>query len=225
MNEISVGGVPYRIVVEARNGQWVARAERADNGDRFGVDCAGDSSDEARDRMAAVARVAARSRHRTRRAAACGTRLPSHHCRQRVREPRRRAERHRDAEGISRCGRGGQDPAGQYSGTAARLIDATETHLQLARSRGDDRPDRPPAAVVGCQRVAGLGDSLAPDGRRRPHRTPLHADRVVRAAGSRGPAPAGILDSAAACDCRDPEAAVRHPAVRRDRRRRGRCNC
>jgi hypothetical protein len=52
MKEISVGAIRYRIVVTDRDGQWVARAERADNGDRFGAECAGASEDEAADRMA-----------------------------------------------------------------------------------------------------------------------------------------------------------------------------
>ena len=47
MKEISIGTVRYRIVATERDGQWVARAERADTGDRFGVECAGASADEA----------------------------------------------------------------------------------------------------------------------------------------------------------------------------------
>ena len=52
MKQIAIGNVSYRIVATERDGQWVARAERADNGDRFGVECAGASEDEAGARLA-----------------------------------------------------------------------------------------------------------------------------------------------------------------------------
>jgi hypothetical protein len=39
--------VRCRIVAEARDGQWIARAVREDNGDPFGVECAGATRDEA----------------------------------------------------------------------------------------------------------------------------------------------------------------------------------
>jgi hypothetical protein len=51
MDELIVGGVRYRIVIIDRDGQHVAHAERADNGDRFGIDCAGASRDEAAARL------------------------------------------------------------------------------------------------------------------------------------------------------------------------------
>jgi hypothetical protein len=51
MKEISIGAIRYRIVATARDGQFVARAERADTGDRFGIECAGASADEAADRL------------------------------------------------------------------------------------------------------------------------------------------------------------------------------
>jgi hypothetical protein len=41
----------YRVVTVERDGQWVARAEREDNGDRFGIECAGSSADEAAARL------------------------------------------------------------------------------------------------------------------------------------------------------------------------------
>lgn len=41
----------YRIVVERRDAQWVAHAERPDTGERFGVECAGSTESEAADRM------------------------------------------------------------------------------------------------------------------------------------------------------------------------------
>ena len=51
MDEMVVGGVSYRIVVVERDGQHVAHAERADNSDRFGIDCAGDSREDAATRL------------------------------------------------------------------------------------------------------------------------------------------------------------------------------
>ena len=51
MKEISIGAARYRIVATERDGQFVARAERADTGDRFGIDCTGASADEAAARL------------------------------------------------------------------------------------------------------------------------------------------------------------------------------
>jgi hypothetical protein len=51
MKEISIGPVRYRIVATGRDGQFVARAERADTGDRFGIECTGASADAAADRL------------------------------------------------------------------------------------------------------------------------------------------------------------------------------
>ncbi|HWF84076.1 MAG TPA: hypothetical protein VG222_04495 [Vicinamibacterales bacterium] len=51
MNEISIGAVRYRIVTVQRDGQWVAHAERSNNGDRFGIECAGATEAEAIQRM------------------------------------------------------------------------------------------------------------------------------------------------------------------------------
>lgn len=42
-----------RIVCEARDGQWVARAERVDNGDPFGIEFADPSKDVATERLTA----------------------------------------------------------------------------------------------------------------------------------------------------------------------------
>ena len=42
---------PYRISASQRDGQWIAFAERADTGDRFGIECAGPSEAEAVDRL------------------------------------------------------------------------------------------------------------------------------------------------------------------------------
>jgi hypothetical protein len=52
MDEISIDDVRYRIVMTERDGRWIAHAERADNGDRFGVECTGASSDAAAALMA-----------------------------------------------------------------------------------------------------------------------------------------------------------------------------
>ncbi|HEY3042729.1 MAG TPA: hypothetical protein VGJ39_01815 [Vicinamibacterales bacterium] len=51
MKEISIGTVSYRILATGRDGQFVARAERADTGDRFGIECTGPSADEAVNRL------------------------------------------------------------------------------------------------------------------------------------------------------------------------------
>ena len=47
MREISIGDARYRIICEPRDGRWLARAERVENGDPFGIACAGASEDEA----------------------------------------------------------------------------------------------------------------------------------------------------------------------------------
>jgi hypothetical protein len=52
MKEISIGALRYRIVAIERDGRWMARAERSDNGDRFGVEFSGVSADEASERVA-----------------------------------------------------------------------------------------------------------------------------------------------------------------------------
>ena len=51
MKEISVGTIRYRLVATERDGQFVARAERTDTGDRFGIECSGASADEAVSRL------------------------------------------------------------------------------------------------------------------------------------------------------------------------------
>ncbi len=53
MSDLVAGGVAYRIVAAARDGQWIARAERVDTGDRFGIECAGAEEGEARARLSA----------------------------------------------------------------------------------------------------------------------------------------------------------------------------
>ncbi|HEY7171563.1 MAG TPA: hypothetical protein VH417_12005 [Vicinamibacterales bacterium] len=51
MTETIVGSRRYRIVAARRDADWVAHAEQAETGDRFGIECAADSE------AAAVARV------------------------------------------------------------------------------------------------------------------------------------------------------------------------
>jgi hypothetical protein len=51
MRQISIGDRQYRIVVTERDGRWIARAVRTDSGDRFGIECAGVSDDEAAARL------------------------------------------------------------------------------------------------------------------------------------------------------------------------------
>ena len=43
--------VRYRVVAERRDEQWVAHAQRIDTGDRFGIECAGASENEAIDKL------------------------------------------------------------------------------------------------------------------------------------------------------------------------------
>jgi len=43
--------VNVRITCTERDGQWVARAERADTGDPFGIECTGTTEQEARERL------------------------------------------------------------------------------------------------------------------------------------------------------------------------------
>ena len=53
MREISIRNVTYRLVTEERDGQWFARAERPDTGDRFAME-RGDGSE--RDAISRLAR-------------------------------------------------------------------------------------------------------------------------------------------------------------------------
>jgi hypothetical protein len=43
MKNISIGDAKYRVTADLRDGRWFAHAERADSGDRFGIECAGGS--------------------------------------------------------------------------------------------------------------------------------------------------------------------------------------
>jgi hypothetical protein len=51
MREIAIGNVRYRLTASERDRQWVARAERADTGDRFGVEFSGPSEADAIERL------------------------------------------------------------------------------------------------------------------------------------------------------------------------------
>jgi hypothetical protein len=52
VKSVTIGSFTYRITALEREGQWVARAERVEGGDRFGVECAAPSEEEACDRVA-----------------------------------------------------------------------------------------------------------------------------------------------------------------------------
>jgi hypothetical protein len=51
VKEVSIAGVQYHITCTQRDGGWAAHAVRADTGDPFGVECAGDSEAAAVDRL------------------------------------------------------------------------------------------------------------------------------------------------------------------------------
>jgi len=47
-----IGERRYRVICAERDGQWIARAEREDTGDPFGIECAGATDHDARARLA-----------------------------------------------------------------------------------------------------------------------------------------------------------------------------
>ena len=47
----TIGGTPLILRATERDGQWLARAEREENGDPFGIECAGATEGEALDRL------------------------------------------------------------------------------------------------------------------------------------------------------------------------------
>jgi len=51
LKEVSIGERRYRLVVVERDGAWRAHAERVDTGDRFGIECAGESEVDAASRL------------------------------------------------------------------------------------------------------------------------------------------------------------------------------
>jgi hypothetical protein len=53
MSQITVGARAYHLVASGREGRWVARAERVESGDRFGVECHGATEAEALARLTA----------------------------------------------------------------------------------------------------------------------------------------------------------------------------
>ena len=56
VKEISVGDRKYRLVAFERGAEWIAHAERAETGDRFGIECSGRTeADAARAREAEAA--------------------------------------------------------------------------------------------------------------------------------------------------------------------------
>jgi hypothetical protein len=51
VREILVGDRQYRIVAVERDGEWIARAEQAATGERFGIECAGKTDTAAIERL------------------------------------------------------------------------------------------------------------------------------------------------------------------------------
>jgi hypothetical protein len=51
MTETLVGERRYRIVAARRDADWIAHAEDADTGDRFGIECAAPTEDAAAERV------------------------------------------------------------------------------------------------------------------------------------------------------------------------------
>ena len=51
MRTLTIGALTYRVVATERDGRWIARAERTDSGETFGVEFSGLSADEASDRL------------------------------------------------------------------------------------------------------------------------------------------------------------------------------
>src|SRR5262245_16939977 len=52
VKEISVGDGRYRLVAVERGAEWIAHAERAETGDRFGIECSGRTDADAVNRLA-----------------------------------------------------------------------------------------------------------------------------------------------------------------------------
>ena len=52
MTIVAVGGATYHLVAAMESGRWLARAERQENGGRFGIACTGASEQEALTRLA-----------------------------------------------------------------------------------------------------------------------------------------------------------------------------
>lgn len=52
MTQLTIGDLTYRLAAAEREGKWMAHAERADTGARFGIQLAGETEAEAIDRLA-----------------------------------------------------------------------------------------------------------------------------------------------------------------------------
>jgi hypothetical protein len=51
MEHITIGQTRLRVICAQREGQWLARAERDDTGDPFGVECSGPTEEDATRRL------------------------------------------------------------------------------------------------------------------------------------------------------------------------------
>ena len=51
MKQFTIGETRFRLVCVERDGQWLAHAEREDNGDPFGIECSGASEADALARL------------------------------------------------------------------------------------------------------------------------------------------------------------------------------
>jgi hypothetical protein len=51
MKQLSIGNQHFTVTATERDGQWIAHAVREDNGDRFGIECAGASEPDAIGRL------------------------------------------------------------------------------------------------------------------------------------------------------------------------------
>jgi hypothetical protein len=51
MKQITIGEMRLRLIGAERDGQWIAHAEREDNGDPFGIECSGVNEEDALARL------------------------------------------------------------------------------------------------------------------------------------------------------------------------------
>jgi hypothetical protein len=51
MKQVSIGDRRFNLTAIERGGQWIAHAVREDNGDRFGIECSGESEADAIGRL------------------------------------------------------------------------------------------------------------------------------------------------------------------------------
>jgi hypothetical protein len=52
VRHVTIGGTRYALSARAHDGRWFSTALRAEDGERFGIECAGETEDEALDRLA-----------------------------------------------------------------------------------------------------------------------------------------------------------------------------